>query len=171
MKNIIFSLISIIALSSFAIHAHEGSAFAIYLSTSKLSANENVDIEKLELINKPLITDSDIIKYIWRTHEIVLSEEGVKKFRGFIESKPKIKQFVVMADGTRCYAGAFWKSIYSSIYPNPVIIIDSPFQDRIIIERAYPSDDVSIGKDLRNDNRIYTALKCVGKLIGSEETK
>jgi hypothetical protein len=143
MKKIIFLLLSTIALSSFPSHANAGSAFAIFLSTSK-----DADLEQMKLSNEPFITDVHITKYIWKTHEIVLSEEGIKQLRRFIETRPEGKQFVVMADGARCYVGAFWQSIYSSIYSNPVILVDSPSHDRIKIERAYPSDEFARGKDL-----------------------
>jgi hypothetical protein len=171
MKNIFISLVSIILISSFPCQANAGSAFAIFLSTNELSTNEDSDIEKLEFSNEPIITDSDIIRYIWKTHEIVLSAEGMNRFRSYMDAKPDTKQFLVVADGERCYIGAFWKSIYSTIYPNPVIIIDSPSQDRIKIERAYPSEKYARGQDNRKDKKIYIALKRVGKLVKPEETK
>jgi hypothetical protein len=171
MKYIFISLVSIIVISFFSCHANAGSSFAIFLSTSELSTNEDSDIGKLEISNEPIITDWDIIKYIWKTHEIVLSEEGMKRFRSFIESNPNAKQFLVMADGERCYIGAFWKSIYSTIYSDPVIIIDSPSNNRIKVERAYPSEKYASSKDYRNDKRIYITLKRMGKLVKSEERK
>ena len=171
MKNIIISLLSIIVISTCSCHANAGSAFAIFISTIGISTNEDSDINKLELLEEPLITDSDIIRYIWETHEIVLSEEGMKRFRNFIESRPNHKIFLVMADGERCYIGAFWSGINQTIYPNPMIIIDPPFQDKIKIERAYPSKKYASDKDYRNDKKIYTALKRIGKLAKSEGTK
>jgi hypothetical protein len=89
MKRILFLLLTTITFSSFPSNANAGSAFAIFLSTSK-----DADLEQMKLSNEPFITDLDITKYIWKTHELVLSDEGAKQFRRFIETRPEGKQFV-----------------------------------------------------------------------------
>jgi len=128
--------------------------FALYLVKKR-----HTELEKAELADEPLLTERDIVRYDWATHTMEMTEEGVKKL-------PRVgtrgKAFVIVADGQRCYRGAFWTPISSISHPNPVVL---PFGGRMRkIERAYPSAEFAKGDDPRSDSRLLNVLKEVGKL-------
>ena len=137
-------------------------SFAIYLSLSDLRSE--APLSKMELSKEPFLRDTDIIEYRWKKHEISLAPEGIKKFTRLAKRREEGRAFVVVADGVRCYQGALWKSILSSIYPYPVILVDSPSRNMVRIERAYPTAAFAKGDDPRADKRIYDALKRKNKL-------
>ncbi len=139
-------------------------AFAIYPTGYKAPATEQPSIDNLPLIKQPLLTDNDIIEYRWKSHEIILSEEGLKKIQSINKHDMSGTLFVVIADGVRCYQGAFWMGILSVSYPFPVILLDEAKPKGFRIDRAYPSAEFAKGKDPRDDIRVFNALKKVGKL-------
>jgi hypothetical protein len=159
----IFFLITVFVFGVGLIHGAETYvSFAIYLS--KTDARSETPLSKMELSKVPFFTDADIIEYRWNKHEIKLSPQGAKKFKQLAKEGEEGRAFVVMVDGVRCYQGALWKMIWSSSYPYPVILIDSPSNNIVTIDRAYPSPAFAKGEDPRNDKRIYDALKRKKKL-------
>jgi len=157
----IFILIALFGIGS--IQAGETDvSFAIYLGNTV--ARSETPLSKMELSKEPFLTDADIIEYRWNQHEIALSPQGIKKFRQLAKRREEGRSFVVVADGVRCYQGAFWKMSWSSSYPYPVILIDSLSNNILTIGRAYPAPASAKGEDPRNDKRIYDALKRKGKL-------
>jgi hypothetical protein len=166
-KSFLIIILLIIAIGSFSsVQATaKNVAFAIYLSQSR--AWSEMPLSKLELLEEPLITDVDIIEYRWNTHEVILSKQGDRKYNNQSnKNRESGRVFVIVADGVRCYHGAFWQKILSASYPYPVILVDSTPPDIIKIERAYPSEKFAIGDDPRSDERIYKALLSIGKLRG-----
>ena len=59
----------------------------------------------------PVLTNADIISYEWRTHTLLLRNAVWKRLPQSNDVGVKGKPFVVVADGTPCYRGAFWTSI------------------------------------------------------------
>lgn len=162
-------IVALIAVLSFPLlgRAQEkttASAFAIYPTGYKAPATEQPAIDNLPLPKQPLLTDNDIIEYRWKSHKIVLSEEGLKKIQSINKHDMSGTLFVVMADGVRCYQGAFWMGILSVSYPFPVILVDEATLKVLTIDRAYPSAEFAKGKDPRSDTRVFNALKNVEKL-------
>jgi hypothetical protein len=156
----IFLLIGFCALS---FGAPERPTFEIYLVK-----NENEDLNKIELHKTPLITDSDVIRFDWDKHEIILSNDGTKKMPNEKDTGVHGKSFVIVANGIRCYKGVFWTSLSSVSHPNPIINIGLHFDKRrkdvIKIERAYPSEKFAVGPDPRNNDLIYKALFDLNKI-------
>ena len=156
----IFLLIVFCALSS---GAPNRPTFEIYLVE-----NDNEDLNKIELHKTPLITDSDIIRYDWGKHEMILSNDGIKKIPNKKDTGVHGKSFVIVANGVRCYKGAFWTSLSSVSHPNPIINIGPYFDKRpkdvIKIERAYPSETFEVGPGPRNNDLIYKVLFDLNKI-------
>ena len=136
-------------------------SFEIYLIKK-----DDKDLQKIELADKAILTAADIKEYYWRKHQIVLTENGLKKLPDSKEVRVSGKPFVVVVGGVRCYRGAFWTSFSSISHPNPVINVAPihPKKDSIVIERAYPSDSFAEGQDPRSDELIYNVLRKLGKL-------
>ncbi len=137
-------------------------SFGIYLIKK-----DNSDLKKIELFDNPIITSSDIIKYDWNKHEIELTEAGFKKLPNSKDVGTGGKHFVVVADGIICYRGAFWTSISSISYSNPIINVSQitpKSKNTVLIERAYPSASFAKGDDPRNNKHIYNSLYNLGKI-------
>jgi len=115
-----------------------------------------------------LLTDADIIRYDWHKHEMILSSDGIKKMPNEKDTGFHGKSFVIVANGIRCYKGAFWTSISSVSHPNPIINIGPQIEKRpknvIKIERAYPSEKFAAGPDPRNNDLIYKTLVDLNKI-------
>ena len=145
-----------------------GPSFAIYPANVKASQGNQGSLDTLPLANQPLLTDADIIEYRWNSHKILLSEQGIRKLGSVNKQDMRGTLFVVVANGERCYQGAFWSMLWSSSYSYPVIALDVPDVKKTInvitIERAYPNAEFAEGDDPRNDDRVLHALKQAGKL-------
>ncbi len=169
--------------------------FRIYLVEEKVNfmKHNEVDLGDLELHKHALITENDIVEYDLGTHTMRLTEEAFEPF-----AKPAAwdfavqyddethslkakgenhhgktallgKAFVVVADGQRCYLGAFTCSASSLSLSLPVINLvplpkEVPTENSIRIDRAYPSAEFTRGEDPRCDVRIKSALEALGKL-------
>ena len=160
MKKLILICMSVLFFFSFSLKADEKTpSFAIYLVKEPNEKIENAILESI-----PLITDKDIISYEWKDHIITLTEEGAKK----IPDKWG-DEFIIVANGQRCYQGMFWSSLLSSIYSKPIINVFRK-TNVIKIKRAYPSEKYARGTDPRSDERIKNALEALGKLKNSEQS-
>ncbi|MDH4164245.1 MAG: hypothetical protein OEW15_16400 [Nitrospirota bacterium] len=138
--------------------------FEIYLTENKTD-----NLHKAILNKKPIITAADIISYDWNKHEIVLTDAGKRKLPTVEDIGVHGRSFIVVANGVRCYMGAFWTSLSSFDHPDTVINIGPYWDNRpaniIRIERAYPSDKIAKGADKRNNRMIYEALSGLNKII------
>ena len=156
----IFLLIGFCALS---FGAPKRPTFEIYLVK-----NDNEDLNKIELHKTPLITDSDIIRYDWGKHGMILSNDGIKKMPNEKDTGILGKSFVIVANGIRCYKGAFWTSLSSVSHSNPIINVGPQIDKRpknvIKIDRAYPSEKFAVGPGPRNNDLIYKALFDLNKI-------
>ena len=129
-----------------------------------------------QFIGEPVLTESEIKEYDWATHTISLTRSGEKRVFDY-EKDPQAwfgpdstpvsrlsrRDFVVVADGERCYRGAFWWKIYSVMHSEPVIDI---YERRSVIqiERAFPTPEEGIGPDPRPDPRIKRVLQDLKKI-------
>lgn len=128
----------------------------------------DTDLEKVELRDYQLLTEKHIVSYDWDTHTITLTKEGIQRIPASSLIGVRGRTFVIVADGKRCYLGAFWSSLSSISCPVPVINIlkpGSPIESGTIqIERAYPTAQFAQGADPRFDDRIKKVLEETGKL-------
>jgi hypothetical protein len=132
--------------------------FALYLTNS----SDEAEFAKKALISPPLLTQEDIVSYDWPKHALTLTDAAEKKLRK-LDVGVSGKEFVIVADGQRCYAGAFWTSFSSMSCDRPVIIVSSE-GPVFSIERAYPTAEFAQGEDLRGDPRILRVLTAAGKI-------
>jgi HEAT repeat protein len=123
-------------------------------------------LDQLELDEYQLLTDRHIRFYDWETHTIYLTPEGRQRIPASSTIGVRGRYFVIIADGQRCYMGAFWSSLSSISCEIPVInpLKNSPTSGQITIERAYPSAKFGKGNDPRSDFRIKKVLAELGKL-------
>jgi hypothetical protein len=127
--------------------------FAIFLILEP-----SADLNGVELEASPVLTDADIVWYNWRDHTMLLTNRGFSKLPKHVGVRGK--PFVVVADGERCYLGAFWTSMSSLSYFGPMINVAPivPQGKRVTIEWGYPSAGFGKGKDPRSDPRILKVL-------------
>jgi len=111
-----------------------------------------------------VISDKEIISYNKTSHEIRLTEEGVRKIEALSFGVPMYgKPFVIKLDGRGIYNGSFWSPI-SSVSASG-IVIDTFVQDNTIrIEAGYPSSEFFKGIDPRNNSEIFEFFRKAGKL-------
>lgn len=167
MKSIFGILLLSLSFGASSRPAHRaGPAFAIYPSPSRYDDARDADVENIALAPEPCITDLDITGYIWEQHEMLLTREGAARFHRFAVTKPEGNVFVVVADGVRCYKGAFWSPIWSSLPRSPRIDTWTPGREDTATKQILPGylPKLAKGKDPRNDPRIHAALKRAGKL-------
>lgn len=141
--------------------------FAIYLVKNAAYTKDAIEmgLDRIKLEDTPVITDRDMEYYNWSDHSFALSEEALSRIpRVTVSGLP----FVVVVNGEKIYLGAFWTSISSVSTDLPVIDVTmaslgkapgNPFS----ISEGYPGNrKASI--DVRDDDRIFNALKETGKL-------
>lgn len=119
-------------------------------------------MDTLELADKPLFTQGDIVAYDWDTHEITFTEEARRRVPA-----PNVLglPFVIVVDHERILTGAFWTGFSSYACPVPVIrVSESP----LVLARAFPSEHFASGPDPRSDPRIRQCLMRLGKLKGHD---
>jgi len=146
--------------------------FSIYLIKNvENNSPTKISLDKLALEDEPILSIKSIEFYEWTIHKIRFSDEAKER----IQSKEPLfgRFFIVVALSQRIYWGLFTDCVSSMGCNNPVIMVlsrtvrqDTSFiTNEFVIERAYPE---YIGnendKDLREDSRIYDALKKNHKL-------
>jgi len=121
-----------------------------------------VDLNKLDVDSKPLLTEADLTAYNWQAHAFWLTDAAETRLTNFIESYGT-RYFVVVAEGQRCYLLTSL-GMASSSFPPP----DMP---RMMEERTFriPGKEIEIwigARDLqtdpRADPRIKKALRAAG---------
>lgn len=145
--------------------------FDIFL-TKNIENNSpmNVSLDLLILEDEPILSNQIIESYVWDNHKITYSNETKEKIK--LKESLFGRHFVVVAQNQRIYWGLFTDDASSGSCQNPVIRLLPRNPDKssllpdsfFIIERAYPEYFGNKNdKDLRNDSRIYNALKANGK--------
>lgn len=135
--------------------------FAIYLVVNPIDVGhpEDVTLEQLRLGSVPVLTEEDIVEYDWNEHFLKLTPEAWKRL-------PAVRSvwglpFVVVADGHRCYLGAFW-GVGSSYMPKvPFIGGFRPGWQENKIQISSP-EPIAGTKDPRNDPQVRKVLEELG---------
>jgi hypothetical protein len=143
-------------------------AFAVFLVDSELPAVEalSVPLKDLALPESALLTMEDVVRYQPGTCELTLTDEAAERIRQLaipLDGLP----FVVVAQGERIYAGAFWTPVSSLGYAGIAAVFWME-EDAVTLRfsRGYPaSPDLFEGTDLRNDARILEAFSEAEKLM------
>jgi hypothetical protein len=146
--------------------------FSIYLSDINPDQGYITipSIEKLNLINESFLTAADITEYKWSTHQITFPKSVHERLKGWGNLLHRV--FVVIVNGKRIYWGKFMDMFDSGGCQNPVIMLIprnpvgiNTTPPELYIIRAYPDYSGSKNNpDIRNDQRIYYALKSAGIL-------
>jgi prepilin-type processing-associated H-X9-DG protein len=130
--------------------------------------DEAATLEQLRLAAAPLFTEEDIVEYDWNEHSLKLTPEAWKRL-------PAVRSvwglpFVIVADGERCYLGAFWSSGSSYMPKVPFIGGFRPGWRENKIQ-ILPPEPIAGTKDPRDDPRIRKVLETlgIGKLSHVEE--
>lgn len=143
--------------------------FAIYLA--KENVQPGTELEKIELIQKPLLTSSTIKNYYWNEHKITYTNAVLTDLQNWGDLLGRI--FVVSVGSERIYWGFFLSDHFSSSWQLPVVrlypdVDTSKFliSESLIIERAYPAywgpEDEP---DPRVNAKIFYCLLNSGKIV------
>ena len=142
----------------------EEEAFELYLVADSQMGGADLkryELGDLPLAEEPIITTGDIDSYLWDIHAINLNEEAYKKiYVIFSQGMPMSGvPFVILSNGKRIYAGAFW-SLTSSLPFDGVIILQpfDPSGSPLMISLGYPTQEFFTGVDPRYDARLKQAL-------------
>lgn len=141
--------------------------FAIYLPARKIAADEilKVNLDNLELGDRPIVSIDDIVAYSKDTHEIELTPLAYERIKSLKVPTTGIP-FVVCVDRQPVYGGAFWVGYSSQSFEG--VVIDTLGAEQklpIRIQLGYPeSPELFVGQDRRSDARIMQALEKAGKL-------
>jgi hypothetical protein len=138
--------------------------FALYLlSDSTITAwkASTSSLDSLGLSSTPLLTEADLKAYYWTTHTFVVTPTIDTLFSHMRRQTGKTfgVPFVVVAAGSRIYAGSFWWA-YSSLMPPGCyieIFLPPPYALRYDQGASMP--------DMRGDQRVREALRTAGILI------
>ena len=168
-KVVLFALIlSMVAASCENVTGVKKTDFAIYtlkVTEQSLSDAAGHAVEEVPIAREPVIHIHELHSYDWNRHAMTLAPGVGKTLEGMVhpDSTNNEHPFVLMAGGERIYMGAFIP-VWSSFRPDmPYIMLTSSLKDSIInltIHGAVDRDG-----DVREDMRIYEALKAAGKLM------
>ncbi|MEJ2271956.1 MAG: hypothetical protein P8X91_05660 [Candidatus Bathyarchaeota archaeon] len=104
-----------------------------------------------------MISENEIIGYNRSSHEIILTDEGIKKIENLSQSLPLDgKPFVLRINGEDIYEGWFWSPV-SSIHCSEIVIQTRVRNNIIQITTGYPESQFQ-GEDPRNNSTILTHL-------------
>ena len=143
-------------------------AFELFLvSDPHLSSADiqNHKLDNLPLAEEPLITIEDMTSYHWDIHTFELTDEAYKEILSLFSETLSVSgvPFVVVSNGVKIYAGAFWSMLSSISYDGVVILqpID-PAERTLSINLGYPGPDFFTGEDPRDNPQLRQALKDTG---------
>lgn len=145
--------------------AQGGEAFELYLVADVQMAGpdlENYELAELPLAEDPIITTDDIDNYLWNVHAINLTQDAYKKILTVFSGGMPMSglPFVILANGERIYAGAFWSRASSLSFDG--VVITQPFDPSgqpLLISLGYPTKEFFTGEDPRDDPRLKSALE------------
>ncbi len=167
MKKLSIFLIIVCALTGSACQPGKNNGFAIYLLAQNIPAAElaRIDIDRLPLESKPIISNDDIISYDKANHMIELTPAAYTRVQQIFPIPVNGFPFVVCAGNERIYTGAFWTSISSISFSGVVIMQPVDTKNTTIqITLGYPGPEFFTGDDPRADSRIMKALEKDGKM-------
>lgn len=146
----------------------EGEGFAIYLPEPDIPPAQLAAASYIELPQAPLIAGSDIISYDVEAHVIELSAAAYDVIRN-LEVPTSGRSFVVCADRTVVYSGAFWVDLSSQSFGGVVIrkplTVDPGSGPYLIqLELGYPGPDFFTGEDPRGSPLVFETLRRADKV-------
>jgi hypothetical protein len=145
--------------------ADKAEGFAIYLTRDNIPPSQMEALSHVEITDKPVISEDDIIYYNSQTHELKLTSAAFQRISG-LEVPTSGKSFVVCVDKGPVYWGAFWTPVSSQSFDG--VTIWMPLGDElpeiITLELGYPSSSFYGGDDPRNNEDILESLSQSGKL-------
>ena len=114
--------------------------------------------------NKLVISEEDIIWYNRTSHEIKLTESGVKKIED-LQVSLHGSPFEVKINGETIYNGYFVTPISSISVPPSEVVIETLVQNNIIkIQMDYPPSQF-VGEDPRNNPKIFDYFQNIKKIV------
>jgi len=145
---------SVVAIVGFAVagyfllsHQSQG-CFGIYLTES----------------NKLVISDEDIVWYNRTSHEIRLTELGVKNIEG-LQVSVYGNPFAAKIGGVQIYNGLFVTPISSISQPPSEVVIETVVHNNTIkIQMGYPPSQFG-AEDPRNNSKIFDCFQSIKKLV------
>ncbi len=154
----ISSPVEIELVSPAADETRESVRFGIYRvkEPAGLRDAERTPLETLVLPEHPIISEGDLVWYDWDTHTVKVRPGLRERLNTEVGLDAP---FVVVAKGTRCYLGAFSKSISSYIPRVPRCGVDRMHA----FAECLPQDMIRID-GAPDDERIREALDAAGKL-------
>lgn len=143
--------------------------FAIYFlkdTTITIGKIQNINLNDLELADKPWLIQDDIEFYDWSSHCIYLKKDKSNFFPGFDTTKKTLeylyrlswaeKPLIAVANSKKCYVSYFLSSLSSFFWLYPEITDFNIFyypKDVIYTEWPYP-----FANDVRNNEYVKNAL-------------
>ena len=148
--------------------------FAIYVTESSSWWHPETNADAVKLMSIPVLTDKNLLVYDWATHTMTLCTNATTRLPTF-HFGLQCSNFVVVAEGKRCYVGAFCG--YEDCAPAPenipLVRVWSSTRERLTC-LAMPIEIEGRGRrltanDPRSDPRVKTALKKANKLFEQGE--
>ena len=169
MKKLSLFFVILCALAITACRPVNEDHFAIYLLAQDIHPAElsQMDLSRLTLESKPIISGDDLVSYDRTDHTLELTQAAYDRVQQLFPASLRVSglPFVVCVGKERIYAGAFWTPISSLSYDGVVIMQPMDTKDTLIqISLGYPGPDFFTGQDPRADARIMRALEQDGKL-------
>ena len=149
----------------------ESETFELYLVASSQIAPADLyryELDELRLAEAPLLVTEDFESYDWEQHSFFLTEAAyarlIAAFSGGLPMSGL--PFVIVSNGERIYAGAFWTPASSLSFDGVVILQPlDPAGSIMFIRLGYPTPDAFTGEDPRSDPRLKEALEEAGVLV------
>jgi len=168
MKKAITSVLLLVTMlfTFFGCRSATKEGFAIYLTADNVPVSQMEALSYVNLADKPLISEADIISYLQTTHEIQLADEAYQRILD-LEVPVSGKSFLVCVDRAPIYWGAFWTPISSISFDGVTIWkpLGSHEPQVITLELGYPSPSFYGGEDPRSNPEVMKSLEQSGKLI------
>ena len=139
-------------------------AGGFYLTNQLRASSERFGIYLLKN-NELVISDDEIVWYNKSSHEIKLTEEGVKKIQALnVVDVSYGEPFVLKIGDQEIYNGSFWTPISSIPFHGIAIqTLVNTTDNTIKLQNGYPSGSLQNG-DSRNDPRVFDHFQKLGKL-------
>ena len=114
--------------------------------------------------NEIVISEEDIVWYNRTSHEIKLTELGVKKIED-LQVSLHGSPFVMKINGETVYNGFFATPISSISLPPSDVVIETLVQNNIVkIQMGYPPSQF-VGEDPRNNPKIFDYFQRINKIV------
>jgi hypothetical protein len=125
----------------------------------------DLPLNELKLQAAPWIASDNIERYDWSSHYVYLKQSvDIPNMKGAKYVNLAGKPFVVVADGKRCYMGAMWSHLSSSLPPGSVAIVyverDKLQRFKIGLHTVLQQGE-SV-KDMRDNSELKETLKREG---------